>query len=62
MDLYDEINALLEEIRAENDAYKNAEEPEDQIEALKDMMDVFMQGTHKVREKIDTYNDRRWQR
>ena len=62
MDIHEEINALLEEIRAENNAYKNAEGPEEQVEALKDMLDVFMQGAHKVREKIDTFNDRRWQR
>ncbi len=62
MDLYKEINALLEEIRQENDCFNNADSPEEQIEALKEMLDVFMQGAHKVQAKIDTFNDRRWQR
>jgi hypothetical protein len=62
MDLYQEINAQLEEIKEENDAFNNADGPEGQIEALKEMLDGFMQGAHKVQEKIDSFNDRRWQR
>ena len=46
----------------ENDAFENAAGPEEQVDSLKEMLDVFMQGAHKVREKIDTFNDRRWQR
>ena len=62
MEFYEKINDLLKEIKEENDNFNTAKEPEDQIEALKEMMDGFMQGTQSVREKIDRYNDRRWQR
>jgi hypothetical protein len=62
MDLYQEINSLLEEIREENDVFNNATGPEDQIESLKEILDGFMQGAHKVQAKIDSFNDRRWQR
>ncbi len=62
MDFYDQINDFLKEIKDENENFNTAQEPADQIEALKEMMDVFMQGTLSVREKIDSYNDRRWQR
>lgn len=62
MDIYEEIKGCLEEIKEENENFSKAENPEDQIEALKEMMDVFMRGVQRTREKIDQYNDRRWQR
>jgi len=65
MTIYEEVQALLEEIKEENENFSKAEKaenPEDQIEALKEMMDGFMQGAQRTREKIDQYNDRRWQR
>jgi len=65
MTIYEEVKALLEEIKEENENFSKAEKagnPEDQIEALKEMMDGFMQGAQRTREKIDQYNDRRWQR
>jgi uncharacterized coiled-coil DUF342 family protein len=62
MDLYKEINALLDEIRQENDCFNSADHSEEQIDALKEMLDGFMQGAQKVREKIDSFNERRWQR
>ncbi|MDA0690699.1 MAG: hypothetical protein O3A78_05285 [Nitrospinae bacterium] len=62
MEFYEKINDCLKEIKAENENFNKAQEPEDQIEALKEMLDGFMQGAQSVREKIDSYNDRRWQR
>ena len=40
--------------------FKNAENPSEELEALKDMLDVLMRGTTQVVEKIDQYNDRRY--
>lgn len=62
MSFDEEVKGFLEEIKEENENFSKAENPEDQIEALKEMMDGFMRGAKCTREKIDTYNDRRWQR
>jgi hypothetical protein len=62
MSIYDEVKGYLEEIKEENENFNKAEDPKDQIEALKEMMDAFMRGMQSTREKIDQYNDRRWQR
>jgi hypothetical protein len=65
MSIYEEVKGYLEEIKEENENFSKAEKaenPADQIEALKEMMDVFMRGAKRTREKIDQYNDRRWQR
>jgi len=42
--------------------FKVADNREEEIEALKDMLDIFMRGTQSVRERIDGYNERRWNR
>lgn len=62
MSIYEEVQGYLEEIKEENENFKKAENPEEEIEALKEMMDAFMRGMNRTREKIDQYNDRRWQR
>lgn len=62
MSIYEEVQGYLEEIKEENENFKKAENPEEEIEALKEMMDAFMRGVQRTREKIDQYNDRRWQR
>jgi predicted nuclease with TOPRIM domain len=62
MGIYEEIKGYLEEIKEENENFSKAENPEEEIEALKEMMDAFMRGMNRTREKIDQYNDRRWQR
>jgi hypothetical protein len=62
MTIYEEVNAFLEEIREENENLSKAESPSEEKEALKEIMDVFMRGAARTREKIDQYNDRRWQR
>ena len=62
MNFYEEAKGFLEEIKEENENFSKAENPEEEIEALKEMMDVFMRGAKRTREKIDQYNERRWQR
>lgn len=60
MNINEEIDAILNELMDENNNFKQAAEPNEEIEALKDMLDVFMRGTQVVREHIDRYNERRW--
>ena len=62
MGIYEEVKGYLEEIKEENENLSTAQNPEEEVEALKEMMDVFMRGAQRTREQIDTYNDRRWQR
>ena len=62
MSFYEEVKGWLEEIKEENENFSKAQNPEEEIEALKGMMDGFMQGAQRTREQIDRYNDRRWQR
>ena len=62
MSFYEEVKDYLDEIKEENEIFSKAQNPEEEIEALKGMMDGFMQGAQRTREQIDRYNDRRWQR
>ena len=58
----EELDALLKGLEEEVKNFKVADNHEDEIEALKDMLDIFMRGTQSVRERIDRYNERRWNR
>ena len=62
MGFYEDIDELLKELAEENTNFKQAVDHEQEVEALKDMLDVFMRGTQSVREYIDRFNDRRWRR
>ena len=53
---------LLKDLTEEANNFKEAENPGEEKEALKDMLDIFMRGTQSVREHIDRYNARRWNR
>jgi hypothetical protein len=53
---------LLKDLAEESKNFKAAENKEEEVEALKDLLDVFMRGTLSVREQIDKYNERRWKR
>ena len=57
-----ELDDLLKSLVEEVENFNKAENREEEVEALKDMLDVFMRGTQSVREKIDRYNERRWNR
>ena len=62
MGFHEDIDELLKELMEENKNFKKAVDHEQEIEALKDMLDVFMRGTQNVREHIDRFNERRWRR
>jgi hypothetical protein len=62
MGFHEDIDELLKELMEENTNFKQAAGHEQEIEALKDMLDVFMRGTQNVREHIDRFNERRWRR
>jgi len=62
MGFHEDIDELLKELVEENKNFKKAVDHEQEIEALKDMLDVFMRGTQSVREHIDRFNERRWRR
>jgi hypothetical protein len=62
MGFHEDIDELLRELTEENTNFKKAVDHEQEVEALKDMLDVFMRGTQSVREYIDRFNDRRWRR
>ncbi len=58
----EELDDLLKDLAEEYKNFKAAENKEEEVEALKDLLDVFMRGTLSVREQIDKYNERRWKR
>lgn len=60
MDKHELIEIIVKEITEEAVNFKNAENPSEELEALKDMLDALMRGTTQVVEKIDQYNDRRY--
>ena len=60
MDKHELIEIIVKEITEEAVNFKNAENPSEELEAMKDMLDVLMRGTTQVVEKIDQYNDRRY--
>ena len=62
MSIYEEVKGFLEDIKEENENFSKAQNTEEKIEALKEMMEGFMQGAQRTREQIDSYNDLRWRR
>ena len=58
----EELDDLLKGLEEEAKNFKVADNREEEIETLQDMLDIFMRGTQSVREKIDRYNERRWNR
>ena len=60
MNKKEDIEALVQEITEEAINFKNAENPNEEVEALKEMLDTLMRGSKLVVEKIDQYNDRRY--
>ena len=60
MNKKEEIEALAQEISEEATNFKNAENPDEEIEALKEILDTLIRGSKLVVEKIDQYNDRRY--
>ncbi len=62
MSIYEEVKGFLKDIKEENENFSKAKNPEEAIEALKEMMEGFMQGAQRTREQIDSFNDLRWRR
>ena len=60
MDKHEIIEIIVKEITEEAVNFKNAENPSEELEALKEILDALMRGTAQVVEKIDQYNDRRY--
>jgi len=60
MDKFEEVETLVQEIKAEAANFKNALDPNEEVEALKDLLDALMRGSKQIVEKIDQYNDRRY--
>jgi len=60
MNKKEDIEALAQEITEEAINFKNAENPNEEVEALKEMLDTLMRGSKLVLETIDQYNDRRY--
>ena len=60
MDKYQEIAEIVQEITEEAENFKDADEPAEEVEALKEMLDSLTRGSKLVLEKMDQYNDRRY--
>ena len=60
MDKFEAVEALVQEITEEAANFKNAADPNEEVEALKDLLDSLVRGSKQVLEKIDQYNDRRY--
>ena len=60
MDKYQEIAEIVQEITEEAANFKDAKEPAEEVEALKELLDALTRGTKLVLEKMDQYNDRRY--
>ncbi len=60
MDKYQEVAEIVQEITEEAANFKNAAEPAEEVEALKDLLDALTRGSKQVLERIDQYNDRRY--
>ena len=60
MDKFEAVEALIQEITEEAANFKNATDSNEEVEALKDLLDVLVRGSKQVLEKIDQYNDRRY--
>ena len=50
----------MNEVKYEKNNLKTAKTKEEEVEALKEMLDSLMRGARQVQEKIDQFNDRRY--
>ena len=60
MELLKELDTIIKEMKDETNNLKVAETKEEEIEALKELLDTLMRGAHQVQEKLDQFNDRRY--
>ena len=60
MELLKELETIMKEHKYETNNLKAAETTEEEIEALKELLDTLMRGALQVQEKLDQFNDRRY--
>jgi hypothetical protein len=60
MELLKELETIMNEVKYEKNNLKTAKTKEEEVEALKEMLDSLMRGARQVQEKIDQFNDRRY--
>ena len=60
MELLKELDTIIKEMKDEANNLKVAETKEEEIEALKELLDTLMRGARQVQEKLDQFNDRRY--
>ena len=60
MELLKELETIIEEMKDETKNLETAESKEEEIEALKEMLESLMRGAHQVQEKLDQFNERRY--
>ncbi|MEE2986384.1 MAG: hypothetical protein VX667_01155 [Nitrospinota bacterium] len=60
MEFKEEIEECIQELNTEFGNFNEAKDPGTEVEALKEMLDVFMNGTQTVRAYLDRYNERRF--
>ena len=60
MELLKELDTIIKEMKDETNNLKVAETKEEEIEALKELLDTLMRGARQVQKKLDQFNDRRY--
>ena len=60
MELLEELDTIIKEAKQETNNLEAAETKEEEIEALKEILDALMRGVRQVQERLDQFNDRRY--
>ena len=60
MELLKELETIMKEVKYETNNLKAANTKEEEVEALKEILDTLMRGARQVQEKIGQFNDRRY--
>jgi len=60
MELLKELETIMKEVKYETNNLKAANTKEEEVEALKEILDTLMRGARQVQENIDQFNDRRY--
>ena len=60
MELLKELDIIIKEAKQETNNLEAAETKEEEIEALKEILDALMRGVRQVQERLDQFNARRY--
>ena len=60
MELLEELDTIIKEAKQETNNLEAAETKEEEIEALKEILDALMRGVRQVQERLDQFNARRY--